>query len=204
MSYTKLQQNIENIANLPFEEVAMDVFFYQAKHNALYNRYLSLLGKNANSIGSVQEIPFLPIPLFKNYAIQTENWHPQEVFTSSGTTGATTSQHYLRDRSFYTQNTINGFEHFYQPIENYCILALLPAYLERKGSSLVFMAQQFIERSMFAESGFFLDNLADLNEILQKCEKEKRPTLLIGVSFALLELAEQYPQSLKNTIIMET
>ncbi len=204
MNYTNLQQNIENITNFSFEEVAMRVFFYQAEHNALYRRYLSLLGKNPKTIQSTNEIPFLPISLFKNHTIQSETWQPQEVFTSSGTTGGTTSQHFLRDRAFYTKNAIRGFEHFYRPIEDYCILALLPAYLERKGSSLVFMVQQFIERSKYQESGFFLDNLVDLTKILQKCEQEKRPTLLIGVSFALLDLAEQYPQSLKNTIIMET
>ncbi len=210
--YTKLLQKIQTIDPFSFEEVALSVFFYQAKHNSLYSRYLQILKKNISSVKNTDDIPFLPISLFKNYSIQTETWQPQEVFMSSGTTSQKmsqktdnkTSSHYLRDRDFYIQNALRSFESFYGKIENYCVLALLPSYLERNSSSLVFMANAFIERSMFAESGFFLNNLSELSLVLNKCVQQNRPVLLLGVSFALLDLAEQFPQNLQNVIVMET
>ena len=134
----------------------------------------------------------------------TENWQPEAVFSSSGTTGATTSQHLLRSKTAYIDNTLLGFQNFYGAIENWCVLALLPAYLERTGSSLVYMAQAFIERSKYAESGFFLDDTKRLATILRENQAKNTPTLLLGVSFALWDLAESHPQNLSNITIMET
>ncbi len=202
--YTKLLQKIETVDAFSFEETALSVFFYQAKYNKLYNKYLQILKKDISSVKNIEDIPFLPISLFKNYTIQTETWTAQDLFTSSGTTGEKTSSHLLRDRSFYIKNALRSFESFYGNIENYCVLALLPAYLERQTSSLVFMANAFIERSKYAESGFFLNNLSELSLVLGKCMTQNRPTLLLGVSFALLDLAEQFPQSLHPIIVMET
>lgn len=134
----------------------------------------------------------------------TEGWQPEMVFSSSGTTGMTTSRHLLRDTTAYIDNTLLGFQKFYGAVEDWCVLALLPAYLEREGSSLVYMAEAFIQRSKYSESGFFLHNMTELSAILARNQAQNRPTLLLGVSFALWELAETHPQNLSNIVIMET
>lgn len=131
-------------------------------------------------------------------------FEPQQIFTSSGTTGMETSKHFVRALDLYTKSFRKGFEHFFGPVTNICVLALLPAYLERTGSSLVYMANDFISQSRHPLSGFYLDNLSNLSENLKKLEKQNRPTVLLGVSFALLDLIEQFPQKLHNTIVMET
>jgi hypothetical protein len=202
--YELLLEKIKNIAQHDFETVALSVFRYQAAHNILYKEFLRLLGKDTNKINTLAQIPFLPISFFKTHQLQTENWEPEAVFTSSGTTGAITSRHLLHSKTFYTQNSLLAFENFYGAVQNYCVLALLPSYLERTGSSLVFMAEQFIQRSKYAESGFFLNDIHALQHILQKNQSNNIPTLLLGVSFALWDLAEAAPQNLSNIIIMET
>jgi phenylacetate-coenzyme A ligase PaaK-like adenylate-forming protein len=187
-----------------FENLAMEVFYYQYLHNDLYRQYCSLIGKDTTQIHTITDIPFLPIQFFKNYAIQTKSWKSKTIFTSSGTTGANTSQHFVRDLNWYLQIARHGFEHFYGKIKNYCILGLLPAYTERTGSSLTAMVQDFVQRSKYTESGFFLYNFEDLITILKQNQQRNIPTLLIGVSFALLDLAERFPTDLKNIIVMET
>ena len=134
----------------------------------------------------------------------TGNWPVEATFTSSGTTGAATSKHYIRNLREYQVNSIQGFSSHYSNIKDFCVLALLPSYLERKGSSLVYMVEQFIKASKYPQSNFFLNNLEELNKELQHNEKQGITTLLLGVSFALLDFAEQYSQRLDNTIIMET
>ena len=156
--YELLLEKIENIAICDFEQIALHVFRYQARHNALYKEFLRLLGKDTNKINTLAEIPFLPISFFKTHTVQTENWQPEAVFSSSGTTGSTTSRHLLRSETFYTLNSLLAFEKYYGAVQNYCVLALLPSYLERTNSSLVYMTQQFITRSKYPQSGFFLDN----------------------------------------------
>ncbi len=182
----------------------MDVFRFQARHNPLYREYLQLLKTDPEKVTKIASIPFLPIQFFKSYDIKTGDWEPALTFTSSGTTGQQSSRHHLRYPDFYRQNARRGFAHFYGPVEEYCILALLPAYLERSGSSLVFMAEDFIRQSRHPESGFFLYNTEALLEILARCKKRGIPTLLLGVSFALLSLAEEAPTGLSGIIIMET
>ncbi|MEO1713525.1 MAG: acyl transferase, partial [Bacteroidota bacterium] len=164
-----------------FDDLAWRVFQYQAEMNPIYARYLDLLGKTPEKIRTVQEIPGLPIRLFKDYLLQSGDWKPPQVFTSSGTTGTQVSQHAVRDLEEYLANARKGFGEFYGPIENYCTLALLPAYLERQGSSLVAMAQDFIHRSKYDQSGFFLYNHTALATILKQNEEKGIPTLLLGV-----------------------
>lgn len=199
-----LIEKIQQIEVGNFEKIALDVFKYQATNNAVYQKYISLLNVDYQEIKCVSAIPFLPIQLFKNQEIKTGNWTPALTFTSSGTTSETTSSHQLFSPDFYKKNARNGFQQFYGDIKNYCVLALLPSYLERSGSSLIFMAADFIEQSIYEESGFFLNNVEELLQTLTDLQNRKIPTLLIGVSFALLDLAEQFPRDLGNTIIMET
>lgn len=201
------RQLLDKIRQLPtgnFREIALQVFRYQAKWNPVYAEYLRYLRVKPNVIQTLTEIPFLPIQLFKSYALQSGHWSAIRTFTSSGTSGEQTSRHLLRDDDWYRLNARRGFEHFYGPLENYCVLALLPAYLERTGSSLVFMADDFIQQSKYAESGFFLKDYDALIQRLKNCRERHIPVLLIGVSFALWDLAEQYPLDLGDAIIMET
>lgn len=195
---------LNSLPSSAFEDLALEAFQYQAIYNPLYRSYLDLLRKDPKQINQLAEIPFLPIQFFKNRTIKTETWEPYTTFSSSSTTGQQPSLHYLHSAQIYETVSRQGFEHFYGPIEDFCILALLPSYLERKGSSLVYMADYFIRQSRYKESGFFLHNLASLATQLAKCRDQKIPTLLIGVSFALLDLAEQFPMSLGDTIVMET
>ena len=187
-----------------FEKLALAVFAFQYQYNAFYQRYCSLIGKDLSAVSTLADIPFLPIQFFKNQTIKTGNWAAETVFSSSGTTGTTTSQHFTRDLDFYKQTARQGFEQFYGKIDNYCILGLLPSYLERSGSSLIAMVDDFIKLSKHPESGFFLHNHAELAEILRGCQRRKIPTLLIGVSFGLLDFVENFTINFPELVVMET
>lgn len=195
---------IARVEESTFEATALAVFRYQAEHNALYAAFIRLLGIQPENVTRLENIPFLPIRLFKIHDIQTGSWSPEAVFNSSGTTGQVTSRHFVRSLAWYLACTKQGFESFYGPVENYCVLALLPSYLERSGSSLVAMADHFIRLSRYEQSGFFLYDHEALLERLAWCRQHNIPTLLLGVSFALLDLAEAHPGPLSNVIIMET
>lgn len=196
--------NLASLTSQNFEDLTLEAFQYQATSNPLYHSYLDLLRKDPKQIKHIRDIPFLPIQFFKNQTIKTEEWKPVTTFTSSSTTGQRPSQHHLFSAELYEFVTRQGFEHFYGKPSEYCILALLPSYLERSGSSLVYMADHFIRQSRYKESGFFLHDLAALATQLEDCQARGIPTLLIGVSFALLDLAERFPMQLGNTIVMET
>ncbi|MCB9329530.1 MAG: acyl transferase [Lewinellaceae bacterium] len=201
------QDLLSKIADLTpenFGAVALEVFRFQATGNKVYARFLELLGKKPATVRDTLEIPFLPISLFKSYSIQTGNWDVQTVFTSSATTGQTPSKHRVRDLTAYLANTRLGFCSAYSDPSEWCTLALLPSYLERSGSSLVAMADYFIRLSPYAQSGFFLNDLNALQATLFECIEKEIPTLLLGVSFALLDFAEQYPMDLSGITIMET
>lgn len=208
MSYKQssvhLSKRIAQSSQAIFPEIALDVFRFQATYNPLYAQYLDLLAIKTATVHKLEDIPFLPIQFFKNYAIKTGNWSESLIFSSSGTTGVQTSRHYLKHTLWYKENARRAFKHFYGQIEDYCVLALLPSYLERSGSSLVFMAEDFIQQSKYPQSGFFLYNTNDLLKIIEKCQKNNIPCLLIGVSFALLDLAEQEKPDLAGVVIMET
>lgn len=199
-----LAKKVENLSPPDFESLALEIFQYQARYNSLYANYLQLLNIQPKHITKVEDIPFLPIQLFKNHIIKTGEWTPQTIFTSSGTTEQITSKHWVRDLDFYLKNTQKGFEYFFGNLSKYCIIALLPSYLERSGSSLVAMADFFIKQSNYSQSGFFLYDTDELVRVLKFVKQNNIPTLLLGVTFALLDLAEQYPADLEGVMVMET
>jgi phenylacetate-coenzyme A ligase PaaK-like adenylate-forming protein len=196
---------LANLQEANFEATAQAVFAYQAAHNPLLAQYLKLLGYPTNTqFSRPEQRRFLPISFFKSHAVQTGSWVPETTFSSSGTTGQKTSQHLVRELDFYLQNTRRGFSHFYGDPSEWAVLALLPSYLERSGSSLVAMAEHFIQLSKHAESGFFLHDFEQLKQALIHCKSKACKTILLGVSFALLDFAEQYPMALDGVTIMET
>lgn len=201
---TEILSRLANLSAENFETTALQLFQYQAQHNTVYRQFLNLLGRNPLDVNQLDQIPFLPIRFFKSHLIQTGEWAHEMVFTSSSTTGQIPSQHLVRDLSFYLENTRRGFAQCYGDPAEFCWLALLPSYLERSGSSLVAMADYFIQLSQYPESGFFLHDFELLAERIQVCQAREIPTILLGVSFALLDFAEQYPIDLQGIRVMET
>ncbi|QVY64415.1 acyl transferase [Polaribacter sp. Q13] len=200
-----MQNNIFNIQNQEeFKQVALEVFKHQFKNNKVYRSFCDLLYIHPSSVSKVEEIPFLPIQFFKSRKVLSSLEEIEETFTSSGTTGSLTSKHFVTDINVYKESYLKGFAHFYGNIEDYVVLALLPNYLERNGSSLVFMVDDLIKKSNNSESGFYLNNIEELAKKLVELDKKGQKKLLIGVSFALLDLIEMKQFNLKNTIIMET
>ncbi len=187
-----------------FTNTALQVFKHQFANNKVYRSFCDLIYVHPSDVHTVEQIPFLPIQFFKTREVLSSADEIQETFTSSGTTGGTTSKHLVTDLSWYETSYLKGFEHFYGNIEDYVVLALLPNYLERKGSSLIYMVDDLIKRSQHTESGFYLNNLDELAQKLKFLDTQGKKVLLIGVSFALLDLIEQYEFNLSNTIIMET
>jgi len=187
-----------------FTKVALSVFKHQFQNNKVYRSFCDLLYVHPSDVKRVAEIPFLPIQFFKSRTVLSSTEKVQETFTSSGTTGNKTSKHFVTDIELYKESYLKGFFHFYGEIKDYVVLALLPNYLERKGSSLVFMVNDLITRTNNPESGFYLNNLSELSQKLQELDKKGQKVLLIGVSFALLDLIEYKKFNLKNTIVMET
>ena len=197
--------NIFSIKNeIEFNKKALEVFKHQFKNNKVYRSFCDLLYIHPSDITKIEDIPFLPIQFFKQRKVVSSLDKVDELFTSSGTTGSITSKHYVTDINLYKQSYLNGFHHFYGDIEEYTVLALLPNYLERKGSSLVYMVDDLIRKSKQEESGFYLNNLEDLAKKLTQLNHQHKKVLLIGVSFALLDLIEKHQFRLTNTIIMET
>lgn len=200
-----MKEEIFNIkTEADFTKVALKVFNHQFKNNRVYRSFCDLLYKHPSDVKTIREIPFLPIEFFKNKKILSSKDQIEEVFTSSGTTSKTTSKHFVTDISYYKKSYINGFQHFYGTISNYTILALLPNYLERKGSSLIFMVDDLIRKTKNIESDFYLYNTEELAKKLQELDNANQKVLLIGVSFALLDLVENHKFKLKNTVVMET
>ncbi len=202
---TSLVNKIFNISSAnSFEPLALEVFRFQAMNNPVYKQYINILNISIDEVKQLSDIPFLPIAFFKTHQIYIGNSTPEVVFTSSGTTGTEMSKHPVRTLNIYERSFIEAFNIYYGTPEKYCILALLPSYLERSGSSLIYMAQHLISKSNNPHSGFFLDNYDELIDILIQNENNGQPTILLGVTFALLELAARKKLSLKNAIVMET
>lgn len=200
-----MQNEIFNIqTEQDFKSLALSVFKHQFENNAVYRSFCDLLFKHPSDVNELHEIPFLPIQFFKNREVVSSRETVQEVFTSSGTTGKTTSKHLVTDISWYKKSFQKGFAHFYGNIEDYTVLALLPNYLEREGSSLIYMVDDFIKKSKKPASGFYLNNLDELTKKLKELNQKKEKVLLIGVTFALLDLIENQQFQLQNTIVMET
>ncbi|OWP84798.1 acyl transferase [Flavobacterium davisii] len=187
-----------------FEKLTLKIFRFQYNNNLVYQRFCSLLKKNETNVKRIQDIPFLPVQFFKSHTILSSTEKIQMTFTSSGTTGMMTSKHSVTDLAFYEESYKQAFKQFYGNVENYIVLALLPSYLEREGSSLIYMVNDLIQLSNNSESGFYLNNYDELIEKLIRLDAEGHNILLIGVTYALLDLVEKQQFNLKNTIIMET
>jgi hypothetical protein len=187
-----------------FNDLALEIFNYQARENPVYAEYIGLLGIDPQSVSSIMEIPFLPIGFFREHMVVSGNAEPGLVFESSGTTSERSSRHFIIDPGLYLESFTRGFKLFYGDPKDYCILALLPSYLERENSSLVYMISELIRLSGHPVSGFFLDNTHELIKRLSELEESGQISLLFGVSFALVDLVESFPVELKNTIVMET
>lgn len=200
-----MKKNMFNIQSQEdFAKVTIEVFKHQFKNNSVYRSFCDLLYMHPSDVSKIEEIPFLPIQFFKSRKVLSSLEEVQETFTSSGTTGSITSKHFVTDIKFYKESYLKGFAHFYGNIEDYVVLALLPNYLERESSSLVFMVDDFIIKSKNIESGFYLNNIDELAKKLTNLDEIGQKVLLVGVSFALLDLIEKHQFKLKNTIIMET
>jgi phenylacetate-coenzyme A ligase PaaK-like adenylate-forming protein len=200
-----MKKNMFNIQSQEdFTKVTIEVFKHQFKNNSVYRSFCDLLYLHPSDVSKIEEIPFLPIQFFKSRKVLSSLEEVQETFTSSGTTGSITSKHFVTDIKLYKESYLKGFAHFYGNIEDYVVLALLPNYLERESSSLVFMVDDFIRKSKNIESGFYLNNIDELAKKLINLDEIGQKVLLMGVSFALLDLIEKHQFKLKNTIIMET
>ncbi len=199
----KIDDEIFNInSESEFNNLCMKVFDFQMKNNKIYKEYSNIILKG-NKLNSIKKIPFLPIEFFKTDQIICTGQKIEEIFLSSGTT-ENQSKHLISDLGIYKKSFRKSFDQFYGNISEYCILSLLPNYREREGSSLIYMVDDLIKNSQHPKSGFYLNNYKGLSSTLEELEKTGQKTILIGVSYALLDLANQFPQQLKNTIIMET
>ena len=187
-----------------FEKITLKVFRHQYDANLVYQQFCNFLKKDKNNVKSVLDIPFLPIQFFKSHKVLSSDKAIQTTFTSSGTTGMQTSKHLVTDVSWYEESYRLAFSEFYGNIEDYCVLALLPSYLEREGSSLIHMVEDLITLSNHEDSGFYLNNYDELISKVIELDNSGQNVLLIGVTYALLDLIEMQNFQLKNTIIMET
>jgi hypothetical protein len=200
----KWNHKIFSVNEASFSSVALGIFRFQYENNPVYKAYVQALAIDPAKIDSVYDIPFLPVSFFKTHRVSTTLFEPQAVFESSGTTGLATSRHYIKDAGVYEESFRKGFERLYGKIKDWCIIGLLPSYLERKNSSLIYMVNKMIGESDWPESGFYLDEYAELKKILIALESRKQKTLLIGVTFGLLDFAGQFQLPLRHTVIMET
>jgi len=187
-----------------FDRMALDLFRFQYKRNEVYHSYVDSLHIDPETVDSVTKIPFLPVEFFKTKVVKTGEFEPEIIFESSGTTGSIQSKHHVKCLDLYQKSFNRCFELFYGTPTEWCILGLLPSYLERKNSSLVSMVTTLIHSSEHSLSGFYLDDHKKLYQTLLHNEILQQPTLLIGVTYALLDFAEKYQMRLKNTVIMET
>lgn len=198
-----LSKDIFSIKNLQdFEQKALEVFYYQASHNPIYRDFIGHLEIDTTSVVRIEQIPFLPIAFFKQHEVRTTE-KAEQVFSSSGTTGMQTSKHYVHDLSLYQESYRNAFKLFYGDISQYTLLALLPSYAERKGSSLIYMVDDLLQQAQ-AGSDYYLHNHKELFETLENLKKLRKPTILFGVTYALLDFVEQFPINFPELIVMET
>ncbi len=187
-----------------FQAIALEVFRYQYIHNSYYKLFCDYLNRKADQVKHITDIPFMPVSFFRNFVVLSSKAPVQAVFSSSGTTDLTTSRHLITNLSLYEQSFTNAFRYFYGDPEQYCLLALLPSYLERKESSLVYMAEKLIQQTKHKDSGFYLYEYEALAEKLMELKKAKQASILLGVTYALLDMATQYPIDFPELIVMET
>lgn len=199
------KERLQTITRKNFREVALELFNYQKKNNSVYKHYITSVEQNRKSVDSLEQIPFLPISIFKYHAVKTGLWKEKMIFESSGTTGSKVSRHYIRDVEMYHTNSCNIFESFYGDAADYVILALLPSYLERKNSSLVNMLEMLIRKTSSEDSGFYLHNYDALAVRIRRIRRyTHKKVILWGVTYALTDFAEKFPMDLSGWIVMET
>ena len=183
---------------------ALEIFNYQYDNNNVYHDFLNSLGKDRSKIRTLYDIPFLPVEFFRNHKVTTGDLPVEKIFESSGTTGPLPGKHFVIDLRLYEKSFLRSFIQFYGEPEEYLIAALLPSYTEREGSSLVYMVDNLIQRSLNPNSGFYKNNLDDFIPAIKMAKEENQKVMLLGVSFALLDLAENKPPDLSGVIVMET
>lgn len=205
MDITAFKKRIFNQQNPnDFNEIAISLFQYQYQNNEIYHRFVDTLGINAGNVKQLTQIPFLPVSFFKTHKIVTGGFMEEIVFESSGTTGLETSKHHVVDTDLYQQSFMQGLELFYGDLSQYAVFALLPSYLERGNSSLVYMVEKMMLKSNRAMGGFFLNELEALQKQIMEAQRSGQKTILIGVTFALLEMTEKFPTHIPEAIIIET
>jgi len=187
-----------------FSDSALQLFQYQYELNKVYREYCNHLNINSEKVNSIEKIPFLPVSFFKTHRVITGDFTPEITFFSSATTGAQPSKHEIKDISLYETSFIKSFEHFYGTPQQYTFLALLPSYLEREGSSLVYMIEKLMQISGKKENGFFLHDYERLFKMLTELKKKKEKTILFGVTFALLDFIKDYHIDFPELILFET
>ena len=203
-TFKSLSEQVFSFVKNEFDALALKIFRFQAEQNSVYKSYLQNLGVNIDSINTIDKIPFLPIELFKTKEVKTGKWDSQGFFESSGTSGAISSKHFYPNLDIYLKNCESIFNEFYGDSSEFVWLALLPSYLERGGSGLVTMADYFISKSKHNESGFYLDDHKLLIEKLRELQKDRKKTILLGVTFALLDLRIKLDIQYPELIVMET
>ncbi|WP_462222374.1 LuxE/PaaK family acyltransferase [Ferruginibacter sp.] len=201
---TDLEKRIFAASSVNFTELAVELFNFQYRYNDVYRNYCNTLNILPSQVDTITKIPFLPVEFFKTHEIKASYFEPETIFESSGTTSSVNSRHLVRDTAVYKKSFTACFEKFYGQAKNKCILGLLPSYLERNNSSLVFMVEELIKQSDNNLSGFYLSDYDKLLQTILHNEILKQSTLLIGVTYALLDFAEKHPIQLRNTIVMET
>lgn len=203
----QLEKQIFNLSSgddNAFRQTALSAFHHQYHHNQVYRQYCDLLGTSPRHTTDMEQIPFLPVEFFKSQFVFAGDPPWEQVFTSSGTTGMERSSHYVKKLDLYRKSFTHAFEYFYGPAGDWCLLALLPGYADNPDSSLIYMTDDLIRHTGHPDSGFYLDNRQALVDKLKELEGKKQKTLLLGVGFALLDLAEAFPMNLNHTIVMET
>jgi len=201
----QLEEQVFAITNeKDFSRIALHVYQVQFENNLLYQDYCRAVRKLPQTVREIRDIPFLPISFFKTHKIETTVFDAELVFKSSGTTGSVTSSHYVKDANLYWKSFSKGFQKVYGDIKQYCIIGLLPSYLERENSSLVYMVDRLIKQSGHKNSGFYLNEFEQLDVTLKQLQFSNQKTILIGVTYALLDFSDRYVQNIPNTIIMET
>ncbi|WP_207492911.1 acyl transferase [Aridibaculum aurantiacum] len=204
MIVTDIVNNIFSVTAQSFEAVALQVFQFQYSNNQVYKQWVDALGVHPKQVTQLKQVPFLPVSFFKTHQVVAGQFEPEAIFESSGTTTTINSKHYVKDIELYKRSFLEGFRMFYGDVKDWCIIGLLPSYLERQGSSLVVMVDELVKQSGHPRSGFYLYDYPQLKETLTQLESAGKRTMVIGVTFALLDLAEQFPMKLQHTIVMET
>ncbi len=204
MSIIHNPYDIFSLKRQDFLKSALEIFRFQAEHNIIYKKYITQLKRDVSAIDCLEDIPFLPIQFFKTHRVASFEGKEALLFESSSTTSQVPAKHYIKDVALYDQAILAGFKNAFGLVTDYCILGLLPHYLERQNSSLVYMAKLLMDQSGHERNGFYLNNVDELKEQIIQLEKEQQPTLLFGVTFALLDLADEFKHALEYVQLIET